>query len=84
MYFGSFVVFTQFIQNQKSDNITPENGSSYWNRGDVCGKLLQSCKMRYQAIGSTSATGQNLLPSDLLDTSKILPFGAFPGSRKFR
>jgi len=82
--FHTDTVWRALIPNQKSDNITPENGSSYWNRGDVCGKLLQSCKMRYQAIGSTSATGQNLLPSDLLDTSKILPFGAFPGSRKFR
>lgn len=63
---------------------TPEQGSAYWEKGDTCGKLLESCKKRYQAIGINSNTGTSFIPSINLDTSKMLPFGAFPGSRKFR
>jgi lambda family phage minor tail protein L len=60
---------------------TPEFGE-YWEPGDVCSKTLTGCKMRYGfdpiSIGTASSTGKGK-PS----TEVVLPFGGFPGSRKF-
>lgn len=55
-----------------SDNV-PIN-SLYWVRHDVCGKTLNSCKIRYQ--------GNNT--DDTLNEEVALAFGAFPGVTKFR
>lgn len=52
----------------------PRVNAPYWKRIDVCGKLLSSCKARYQG---------NKVNNDL-DTTKELPFGGFPGSLKFK
>ena len=45
---------------------------------DVCGKTIQSCKCRFhpKSSGSSNAVHQN--------TDRGLPFGGFPGSRKFK
>ena len=45
---------------------------------DVCGKTIQSCKCRFhpKSSGSSNAVYQN--------TDRGLPFGGFPGSRKFK
>lgn len=57
-------------------------GSIYWVQAELCGKTLQSCKCRFQAIpASTSADNQ--APSGEKNTNIILPFGAFPGSSKY-
>jgi lambda family phage minor tail protein L len=64
-------------------NETPSNSSKYWIRGDICGKTLSACKVRFQYIPVTGA-GDNRNPSNALDTVQTLPFGAFPGSDKFR
>lgn len=48
----------------------PITNSVYWERYDVCGKTLDSCKMRFHKENT--------------DRSVPLPFGGFPGSRKFR
>jgi len=66
----------------------PYGGSSKWIRGDICGKKLSSCKARFQFKPDNPAT-VNSLPAVVdgelnLDTTKVLPFGSFPGSRKFR
>lgn len=70
-------------------NNTPTVGSMYWVRGDLCGKLLSSCKCRFQFIpdkvnepGNTTAA--NAFPSAVKDTSIAMPFGGFPGSEKYR
>ena len=55
-------------------NKDPEKQKSYWKRLDVCGKTLESCKVRFQ--------GNNT--NNLLRTQYVLPFGGFPGSRQFR
>ena len=55
-------------------NKDPEKQASYWKRLDVCGKTLESCKIRFQGNNS----------NNVLDTRYILPFGGFPGSRQFR
>lgn len=60
---------------------TPDFGE-YWEPGDVCSKTLTGCKMRYGfdpiSVGTASSTGKGK-PS----TEVVLPFGGFPGSRKF-
>ena len=55
----------------------------YWRRGDVCGKRLTSCQCRFGfkpiSSGTATRTGQGLK-----DTKHTLPFGGFPGARKFK
>lgn len=58
----------------------PPKNPQYWYREDVCGKTINSCKIRFQ---TTLAHRQSQDPTDL-DTAKILPFGGFPASRKFK
>jgi phage-related protein len=60
----------------------PDLNTKFWTKADVCGKLLGSCKVRFQAqpISDTALT----LPASQMDTEAVLPFGGFPGSRKFR
>lgn len=70
-----------------NSNVAPGTDSSVWVRGDNCGKLLKSCKIRYQAVpnkvGST-AVQTDAIPHAIHSTRTALPFGGFPGSRKFR
>lgn len=47
----------------------PVKHPAYWKRIDLCGKTIASCKARFQNTGNTE------IP---------LPFGGFPGSRKFK
>jgi lambda family phage minor tail protein L len=61
----------------------PGLNSIYWSKGDVCGKKLSSCKCRFQ-FKPQSPSGSNSDPSPEKNTGKILPFGAFIGSMKFR
>ena len=60
---------------------TPSADSIYWVRGDVCGKILDSCKCRFQW---QPKSGSTTVPSFEKDTSIAMPFGAFPGSEKYR
>tara|TARA_S200000501_G_scaffold175126_1_gene164761 strand:- start:17757 stop:19424 length:1668 start_codon:yes stop_codon:yes gene_type:complete len=75
----------------------PGLNSLFWVSADVCGKLLSSCKARYQSrmIGNTSiVTDTSTTPNTTVqlgwgsvgrfDTKIGLPFGGFPGTRKFR
>jgi len=62
---------------------TPENRSRYWTRADVCGKSLSSCKARFQAKPA-SLDEANKGPASSRDTGHTMPFGAFPGSAKYR
>lgn len=55
-------------------NKEPSANPGYWQRIDLCGKLLNSCKIRFQGNNNNSD----------LDTSIPLPFGGFPGTKKFR
>lgn len=54
---------------------TVEEGD-FWTAGDVCGKKLRSCSMRFQAIENSQSQGG----FDRKRDSRIaLPFGGFPG-----
>jgi lambda family phage minor tail protein L len=57
----------------------PSVSSIYWKRVDYCGKTLESCKARFQFTATPEGA-----PSAIKETDKILPFGAFPGSVKFK
>lgn len=56
--------------------------NAFWSNGDVCGKKLNSCAVRYgfKRVGSTSGT--TVVPDIDTDTTSILPFGGFPGLAK--
>lgn len=56
--------------------------NAYWAPGDLCGKKLNSCAVRYGVQRVTS--GSTSPPKNAIDTSIPLPFGGFPGlARKF-
>jgi len=69
-----------------STGVTPGDDESVWVRGDACGKLLTSCKIRYQAVPQIygSAYDDDAVPAYEVNTTMTLPFGGFPGSNKFR
>ena len=56
--------------------------NSYWERGDVCGKRLTSCACRFGY--NPIATGSASTGSTSKNSQKPLPFGGFPGARKFK
>jgi lambda family phage minor tail protein L len=78
--YGKYVKHNNHIWKsiRGSLNAEPEPSSVYWSRVDYCGKTLESCKCRYQFVPI------NGLPSVTKETNKVLPFGAFPGSAKFK
>lgn len=70
----------------RTSSIEPGNSPSYWVAGDICGKLISSCKARFQAkLHTNSGTGTDAYAQVAeFDTTQVLPFGGFPGTRKFR
>ena len=52
----------------------PSTSPAYWKRLDVCSKTLTGCKKRFQGNNS----------DDTLSTTTPLPFGGFPGTKKFK
>lgn len=62
--------------------ITPGTDEFYWERIDTCGKKLSSCAARFKAI---NFTGQGLsVPQASKDNPEaILPYGGFPGAKRF-
>ena len=52
----------------------PRSSKAYWQRLDVCGKTLNSCKIRFQGNNS----------DDSLNSVFVLPFGGFPGAKQFK
>lgn len=83
-------VYKCLQNNQKQDGKTPGSFKFFWAPGDVCGKLLSSCKTRYQArlrsTGSQTVNSVNhgVPQVGVFATEVALPFGGFPGTRKFR
>jgi hypothetical protein len=63
-------------------NNTPKLGSPYWEKADICGKTINSCKIRYQ-MSKSSGTNKGTLPGYEFNTEIPLPFGGFPGVVKF-
>lgn len=70
-----------WVVKKESTGNTP-GFNEYWKRGDECGKRLSSCGKRFgfYPIDSTSTTSRARAS---IDTSAVLPFGGFPGSKNF-
>ena len=60
----------------------PSPTSSFWDREEICGKLLSSCKCRFQGTFTDPDT-TNSRPSSAKNSEITLPFGAFLGIDKF-
>ena len=60
-------------------NKEPRTNSVYWTRVDYCSKELAGCKARFQFVATSGG-----LPSAEKRTTQTLPFGAYPGSAKFK
>jgi lambda family phage minor tail protein L len=76
-------VWKCLVAHTSTDSGThPSPTSSFWEREEQCGKLLSSCKCRFQGdvIDETTA---NSRPSSAKNTEEALPFGAFLGIDKF-
>lgn len=75
---------TEFLWQAKitHTNEAQEFGN-YWKRGDLCGKRLSSCQCRYgfSPISPGTATSRGKATKV---TTRALPFGGFPGARKFK
>lgn len=61
---------------------TPNTSSVYWKRVDLCSKTLAGCKARFGYKAKADST--NSQPSVDQKKDIVLPFGAFPGSDKFK
>ena len=75
---------TEFLWQAKitHTNEAQEFGN-YWKRGDLCGKRLSSCQCRsgFSPISPGTATSRGKATKV---TTRALPFGGFPGARKFK
>ena len=56
----------------------PTEGSTYWERADICAKKLSSCAVRFKA--KQSGGGVTLVDQN---ETVILPYGGFPAARRF-
>ena len=83
--YNSYVNYNNQIwrarNESQSSSVTPESGSFYWERGDLCGKRLKSCRRRFQtsflqtlAVASSSgfSAGQTIDGSSSGATAKIV------------
>jgi lambda family phage minor tail protein L len=73
------------IYRATKNNINKEPGieTKYWVEEDKCGKLLTSCRARFQVI-RVAGTSNDYPSAVLYSKTQSLPFGGFPGSKKFR
>lgn len=61
----------------------PRADNDHWIRGDICNKMLSSCRKRFHATtGDLSYTG-NIVKA-AVDNDFNLPFGGFPGVQQRR
>ena len=60
---------------------TPSVTSGHWERAELCGKKLSSCKCRFQARMISNDVSS--LPTSAKNTGATLPFGGFPGTGRF-
>jgi lambda family phage minor tail protein L len=88
--YNDYVVHNNLLWKAKrtqasgGDQVAPSStATEFWTKGDICGKRLSSCSCRFGFNpinpGTASSTGKASK-----DTSKVLPFGGFPGARKFK
>ena len=85
---GVTTIWKAVLAQAVTGQIAPQFNSRYWVRGDVCGKQLSSCKCRFQFTPNDTAPfdddTSNTYPTTAKNSNFALPFGAFPGTKKFR
>lgn len=72
-------IFKSLVDSNQ--NNTPAQNSAHWVREEACGKLINSCKCRFQ--GQTANHSYSTLPSSNKLNASVLPFAGFPGTAKF-
>jgi len=75
------VGYTVWQAKTTNSGNTPAFGP-YWQRGDICGKRLTSCNRRFNATPISNSSASSNPKADHENTA-VLPFGAFPGSKRF-
>jgi len=60
---------------------TPEE-TEYWELGDSCSKTIKGCAMRYNSEPITAGTAASNMKANPIDRW-TLPFGGFPGARRY-
>lgn len=86
---GGWRFYRALLPSSSSERRDPVQFPFYWERLDVCSKTLRGCKLRFQGIQINISTDRSTLvgtvPSDdYLNENKSLPFGGFPGAKKFK
>lgn len=71
---NSTIQYYEALYPSTVPNANPYYSRRYWKRIDICGKTLNSCKIRFQGNANNTS----------LDQDQPLPFGGFPGSKKYR
>ena len=66
-------------QTGSAHNTTPTQ-NKYWTIGDRCGKAINSCMRRFQALNDGNG-GAHITTTF---QNKALPFGGFPASKQHR
>jgi len=80
--FNDYVLYNGHIWRCLKSNVNKiPKGGDFWVRADVCGKKLTSCAQRFGSM-ATSVQFSNI-PSVTQDSSKVLPYGGFPASRRY-
>lgn len=60
--------------------ITEVKEGAYWTAGDVCGKKIKSCSLRYGAQEISNSS----VPAQAIAATQYLRFGGFPGVQQKR
>lgn len=86
--FHSDNIWKAVVEGKKSELGVPSNANPNWTTGDVCSKLLSGCKARYgiKVIENYTTDSVDFMAPKVssFDTGVVLPFGGFPGTRKFK
>lgn len=71
-----------WVATSPSTGITPGTDEFFWERIDICGKKLSSCANRFKAV-AISVTGGTVPHVSDSNQAITLPYGGFPGARRF-
>lgn len=82
--FHAGVLYKCLKAHTSTNSLQPQNSGHLWEHGDLCGKTLTSCNIRYNAQPASGQTGTDRLVSCETRNVLSLPFGGFPGSNKHR
>ena len=82
--YNDFVLESGVLWQVKKKSIAPAHPARQegenWTLGDVCGKKVSSCRLRFQAVES----GSTASPSTTTAQNISLPFGGFPSVQQRR